>query len=568
MDSLAARVRARHPRLFRCLLAAVPLAGLMLMGGAASVGFNAPDNASGGGVNYYVDCGAPDALVRGGARRTRASAAPANPYVDSVSGSDTNSGTSPDAAWKTLAKVNATTFHPGDHILFKSGCSWTGQLWPKGSGTAEHPVVIDKYGGDVLAAVNGAGLAEDAVLLKNQEYWEIRNLAITNTGSTPGVRRGVNLIAENSGELHHLYLEGLHIHDVNGNEKEKASGGISYHAVGDSKPSRFVDLRIEGNSISHVDRSGIFGWSTHWVRSKWYPSLGVVIRKNVLDDIGGDGIVNVATDGALVEYNVVSRASQRSQDYNVGIWPWSADNTIIQFNEVYGTKGQHDAEGFDSDWNSRNTIIQYNYSHDNDGGFLLICNEGSQSPETSAGNVGTIVRYNVSQNDHHRGIKLSGPVKNTLIYNNTIYVGKGENVDVVLHTDWTGWASDTYFYNNIFYVEGTARFGYGVKGNEDGSYVSAPGPGKSTNNVYDYNVYDGVAPADDAHGLTSNPLLVNPGHAVVGRQTVEGYALRQGSPAIASAKIIENSGGRDFFGVTVPQCGRVDRGAMQTMCGK
>ncbi len=27
----------------------------------------------------------------------------------------------------------------------------------------------------------------------------------------------------------------------------------------------------------------------------------------------------------------------------------------------------------------------------------------------------------------------------------------------MLHTDWTGWASDTYFYNNIFYVEGNAR---------------------------------------------------------------------------------------------------------------
>ena len=485
-------------------------------------------------------------------------------YIDSISGADGNSGTSPRQAWKTLTKVNATTFHPGDRILFVSGCVWTGQLWPKGSGTAEHPIVIDKYGGDVLPVINGAGLAEDAVLLKNQEYWEVRNLAITNTGSTPGVRRGANLIAENSGDLHHLYLEGLNIRDVNGSEKDKANGGISYHAIGDVKPSRFVDLRIEGNTISHVDRSGIFGWSTHWQRSKWYPSLGVVIRNNVLDDIGGDGIVNVATDGALVEHNVVSRASQRSQDYNVGIWPWSADNTVIQYNEVYGTRGQHDAEGFDSDWNSRNTIIQYNYSHDNDGGFLLICNEGSQSPRDSAGNVGTIVRYNVSQNDHHRGIKLSGPVKNTLIYNNTIYVGKGENVDVVLHTDWTGWASDTYLYNNIFYVEGTARFGYGVKGNEDGSYDSAPGPGKSTNNVYDYNVYYGVKPEDDAHALTADPLLLNPGHATTGPSAVAADELKSHSPAIDSGKTIENDGSKDFRGVTVPQCNATDRGALES----
>jgi hypothetical protein len=378
------------------------------------------------------------------------------------------------------------------------------------------------------------------------------------------MRRGVHVVAENCGDLHHIYVRNLTIHDVNGSFEDKVNGGIHYSAVGDSKPSRFIDLRIEGNHIYRVDRSGIFGWSTHWTRSKWYPSLEVVIRNNVLDDIGGDGIVNVATDGALVEHNVVSRASQRSQDYNVGIWPFSADNTIVQYNEVYGTRGQHDAEGFDSDWNSRNTIIQYNYSHDNEGGFLLICNEGSQSPKDSAGNVGTIVRYNISQNDHHRGIKLSGPVKDTLIYNNTIYVGKGENVDVVLHTDWTGWASDTHFYNNIFYVEGTAQFGYGVTGNADGSYASAPGPGKSMNNVYDYNVYYGLKPADDPHAIAANPLFVDPGHAGVGRSGLSGYALRDNSPAIASGKMIGGNGATDFFGSSLDQCRAIDRGAVQS----
>jgi hypothetical protein len=485
-------------------------------------------------------------------------------YVDSARGSDGNSGSSASEPWRTLAKVNSTIFHPGDRILFRSGAAWSGQLWPKGSGNPEHPIVVDKYGGDPMPVINGSGLAEDALLLKNQEYWEIRNLEVTNTGTERALRRGVDIVAENVGELHHIYLQNLTVHDVNGSFKEKVNGGIHYRSIGDTKPSRFFDLRIENNRIWHVDRSGIFGWSTHWTRSKWYPSLGVVIRNNVLDDIGGDGIVNVATDGALVEHNVVSNASQRSQDYNVGIWPWSADNTIIQYNEVYGMRGQHDAEGFDSDWNSRSTIIQYNYSHDNEGGFLLICNEGSQSPKDSAGNVGTIVRYNISQNDHHRGIKLSGPVKNTLIYNNTIYVGKGENSDVVLHTDWTGWAADTYFYNNIFYVEGTASFGYGVTGSDDGSYVSAPGPGKSTNNVYDYNVYYGVKPADDPHALVADPLLLDPGHATTGLRSLAGYALRSYSPAIDSGQTLQDNGGKDFLGTKVPQCYGVDRGAVES----
>jgi hypothetical protein len=161
-------------------------------------------------------------------------------------------------------------------------------------------------------------------------------------------------------------------------------------------------------------------------------------------------------------------------------------------------------------------------------------------------------------------------VKNTLIYNNTIYVGKDENVDVVLHTDWTGWATDTYFYNNIFYVEGTARFfSYGVTGNRDGSYDTAPGAGKSTNNVFDSNIYfGGVAMPQDPHALTSKPLLIAPGSAATGLRSVSGYGLRSGSPAINSGRSIDSNGGRDFGGNPVPSCGGIDRGAMQaTGCG-
>jgi len=119
---------------------------------------------------------------------------------------DDDSGTSLSTAWKTLARVNATVFSPGDRILFKSGSTWTGQLWPKGSGTERQPIMIDKYGGEPKPVINGNGKAEDAVLLKNQEYWEIRSLEVTNTGTSPGVRRGVRVVAEDYGDAHHIYV--------------------------------------------------------------------------------------------------------------------------------------------------------------------------------------------------------------------------------------------------------------------------------------------------------------------------------------------------------------------------
>jgi len=486
-------------------------------------------------------------------------------YVDSAEGDDAAQGTSPDTPWKTLQKIDATTFQAGDRVLLKSSSVFHGQLWPKGSGAEGRPITIGMYGGGVKPQINGDGLAEDAVLLKNQEYWEIQDLEITNTGPARAVRRAVHVALDNYGEAHHIYLRRLTIHNVNGSDAEKPNGGINYTSAGDKKPSRFVDLRIEDNQIYHVDRSGIFGWSDRWQRSKWYPSLGVIVRGNTLTDIGGDGIVVVATDGGLVEHNVVGHANQRSTDYNVAIWPWSADNTVIQYNEAYETKGQRDGEGFDSDWNSRNTIIQYNYSHDNDGGFLLICNEGGDPPEESAGNTGTIARYNISQNDRTRGINIAGPTINTLIYNNTIYVGPEHKVDLTVFSDWQGWSSDTFFYNNIFYVDGTAQFSFGLSRNPDGAYVTAPGTGQSTNNIFDSNLYFGnVKLPQDIHALTVDPQFVAIGQGRIGRETLEGYRLRPGSPAIASAMQIPNAGDHDFWLAPLPQAGPRDRGASQS----
>ena len=49
-------------------------------------------------------------------------------YVDNTAGNDSNSGTSPSTAWKTVARVNQASFAPGDQILFKRGGIWREQL--------------------------------------------------------------------------------------------------------------------------------------------------------------------------------------------------------------------------------------------------------------------------------------------------------------------------------------------------------------------------------------------------------------------------------------------------------
>ena len=67
-------------------------------------------------------------------------------YIDSVSGSDDNTGTVENSPWKSLAKVSRITFQPGDKILFKRGSSYSGCVTINGDGTEINPITISTYG--------------------------------------------------------------------------------------------------------------------------------------------------------------------------------------------------------------------------------------------------------------------------------------------------------------------------------------------------------------------------------------------------------------------------------------
>jgi hypothetical protein len=68
-------------------------------------------------------------------------------YVDNAAGSDSNNGTSTSTPWKTLGKVNGTTFQPGDVVNFKRGSLWTGTtLVVDSSGVSGNPITYQAYG--------------------------------------------------------------------------------------------------------------------------------------------------------------------------------------------------------------------------------------------------------------------------------------------------------------------------------------------------------------------------------------------------------------------------------------
>lgn len=464
-----------------------------------------------------------------------ATANAANYFVDGESGHDEQSGIIPAQAWRTLERVNAQIFKPGDQILFKAGTHYIGQLKPQGSGELKDgkpvPIIIGKYGDGPSPRIDGEGNVLDTVLLRNIQFWEVRDLEISNLGTNRAPwRTGVRVVVDGIPEMRHIVVSNLFVHDVNGSLRKTDEGcGIYFESRGRRSGSHFEDIVIENCHVLRTDRNGICqrnGSGTH--------SQGVIIRNNLLEDIGGDGIKTWGSDAPLIEHNILHGGRMRCDDYAAGIWPYDCDDAVIQFNEVSGMKGTRDGQGFDSDYHCHRSIFQYNYSHDNEGGFMLICAPGNSYNED------TVIRYNISQNDgidSARVFHISG-TKNALIYNNTIYVGLKQSLPMLLFSTWDGGHSDgTKFFNNIFYVDGQATYEWD----------------HSTNSVFSNNVFFGdheeIPP--DPCAITNRPALSRPGSGGDGVDSLGGYrpAAAAGFPR---GQIIPNNGGRDFFGQPVP----------------
>ncbi len=470
-------------------------------------------------------------------------------YVDSAGGSDAGDGHSARRAWRSLNRVNAGVFGPGDRILMRAGSRWAGFLSPGGSGAAGRPITVSSYGNGSKPALDAGGKFLATVYLYNGEHWDISGLDIANRAPArvPNLA-GVQVRLENFGVAHDIRLAGLDVHDVFGsNVKDEGGGnGIYCSSSGGKVKTRYDGLVIENCRLARTDRNGIT-MGAYYARPQWPLSTRVVIRGNTLTDIGGDGIVPIGCDGCLIEHNVLRGGRMRALDYAAGIWPWSCDNTVVQCNEVSGMKGTMDGEGYDSDYNCRRTLFQYNYSHDNGGGFMLICDDGSQNPPWNIGNEGTVIRYNISVNDGLHTFNITGPCQNTQVYNNVFYLGKGRDSPLVASGNWGGgdkWPADTRFSNNVFFVEGKAHFDFGGM--------------KSV--VFDHNAYWGaiINPPADPHAILADSQL-----AVPGSLSVRGYALRSGSPLHHAGKFIPDNGGRDFWGSPLPSVGPPDIGASQ-----
>ena len=481
-------------------------------------------------------------------------------FYISPTGDDANTGLQAAAAWKTLERVNQTTFEPGDAIRFESGGTWKGNLKPNGSGSPGKPITIATYGDGPRPIINigkeeGAGIS-----LNNQSWWEIEGMEITSGEPHQlGLRReGIVATAEGDAEMiEHIVIRDCYLHDIWGDVGGDKSGIAIYvgqRLLGVEAEQNCIanDILIENNTIRRVDKIGIAVNGDEQV----------IVRKNIIENTGGDGIIVLGAHRALVEYNYADRTCLRSGDpalntggqdwwpHTAAIWLYANTETIMQYNEVYNT-GRQPANGdgfaYDFDFDCQRCILQYNYSANNHG-FLLIMNRTSDN----------IARYNISQNDQTHLIQIHGYTEDrNLIHNNVFYVDHS-TIDLDYYCGMENEKDinklGVHFKNNIFYAGGQGRFrtvyshGSAIDRQfNDSIHTSVlTDPPQFRNNCFFGPWLNGIP--DDPQQVLKEPMLIEAGSGGWGLSSLRGYQLKPASPCIDKGAAIDSMGQHDYFG--------------------
>jgi len=307
-------------------------------------------------------------------------------YVDCASGDDSAGGSSRTSAWRTVQAISAHEFRAGDTILLKRGTHCTGLLWPKGSGTADAPIVLDAYGEGALPQVRADPGAEAAFRLFNQEYWTVQHLEFIG-GQPHGV-----YISGTQGVLHRIHLRALIVHSVTGEPTSK-EGGLVVIAPG-SAEQRFDDVLVDGVTAYGTSQwAGILvGSVAHGFLPVESRSTGVMIRNSIVHDVAGDGIVLFQVNRGAIESSVAwYTGMQRTETIGTpnAIWTWMCRECAVRRCEAFLTDSPGvDGGAFDIDYGDDGNVVEDSYGHDTQGYCVAIFGAGAVT-------TGSVVRRNV-----------------------------------------------------------------------------------------------------------------------------------------------------------------------------
>ena len=255
-------------------------------------------------------------------------------YYVSAAGSDGAAGTE-SAPWRSVGKVNATSFAPGDVVRFRGGDVFTDStLMPRSSGAAGAPVTFTSYGSGRATISNASG----AVWFSGKQWLTFDNLVFTTGNAAKNVFAGSGGAGSTDITIQNSVVE-------NG-----AGVGIIAPTAADTR------WTIRNNTIRHIGDSGMILLSpattvdgntivdTGWNSSITYAKHGIYAKARDLtiadNDISrsADGqAVSIRFAGARVVGNRIHDTGYAFGffDYDTG----SAGTSYIYGNTVWNLNG-------------------------------------------------------------------------------------------------------------------------------------------------------------------------------------------------------------------------------------
>lgn len=358
----------------------------------------------------------------------------ATDYFVMASGDDTAAGTSPRTAWKSINRVNRTSFQPGDRILFQADQEFHGnlQLGSNCVGRVDAPVVITSHGRGRAKILAGN---ETGILIESAGCVTISNLTVVGAGPTNNA--GYGILFDNRLEVFRR-LQNIRIEQV------EVSGFGIFGILISGKSGGFDHVRVMDCDLHDNLRGGMeIAGRLPWDSPLYAHSDVVVTRCRAHHNTGdphyeknhsGSGMVLYQVDGGLFE-DCRAWANGRLCHHGnggVGIWSCASRRVVIQHCESFENRTSGgDGGGFDLDGGSVDCVLQYNYSHDNDGPGLMVYTYAYASHADK----GCIVRFNVSDNDSRRSRAYAGlwvrsdgnGIASLKVHNNTLRLGRWSN---------------------------------------------------------------------------------------------------------------------------------------------
>ena len=397
-------------------------------------------------------------------------------YVDALNGNDRNQGISQDAPWRTLAKVNESSFSPGDTILLRRGSVWREQFNFPSSGTSAAPITIDAYGNGPLPVVSGADLVDRAAWSQTSSasIWETRvefQPQVVIFDGLKGHRK--SSIAAISAALDWAWESGtLHVFSSANPAQAYQRPGIEYgvrpSAINFTGRSFLILKNIEAtgaNAIPYGEGAGIWAITVHLEG----PTASHLVISKV-------SVLNGAGDGIHIENADES----------------TVDSAVVHDNEGAGIEFYHSNGKFPV---KSGTITNNDVHHNGFNGIFVVgCPRKERCRSVVYPEGLTVTGFNITGNtvhDNGAGIYLH-ETNDSLVANNTAYSNnnisrRGEGYCVGL----SGSSSNVVEKNNCYQAR--------LSGIELSIDTGIP-PFGSSNNIIRYNtVHD-----DGSHGIFTN----------------------------------------------------------------